>query len=100
MANHPSRVETHNEGSNFDLSSTKAHEACNHISYPNSAYIDGGRHTNTIEGLWAPLKRAWYRHCHYSTGYTPFYVAERYYVYNYRNEDSIFWKFLTQSMGL
>lgn len=64
-------------------------------------FVDGDTHTNTIEGFWSLLKRAWYgAHHHYQTAYTPLYVAERCYVYNYRNEDSIFWKFLRESMRL
>ena len=32
----------------------------------------GGMHTNTIEGFWSFIKRAWYgTHHHYTTGYTP-----------------------------
>ena len=51
--------------------------------------------TNTIEGFWSFVKRAWYgTHHHYSTGYTPLYLAEACYKYNYRKEDNIFAKFL------
>lgn len=47
-----------------------------------------GIHTNTIEGFWSFVKRAWYgSHHHYSTGYTPLYLAEACYKYNYRNEN-------------
>ena len=59
----------------------------------------GGIHTNTMEGFWSFVKRAWYGvHHHYSTVYTPLYLAETCYKYNYRNED-IFAKFLTESMS-
>ena len=52
----------------------------------------GGMHTNTIEGFWSFVKRAWYgSHHHYSTGYTPLYLAEACYKYNYR-EKNIFAK--------
>ena len=58
----------------------------------------GEIHTNTIEGFWSFVKRAWYgQHHHYSTGYTPLYLAEACYKYNYR-ETNIFYKFLTESM--
>lgn len=58
----------------------------------------GELHTNTIEGFWSFVKRAWYgQHHHYSTGYTPLYLAEACYKYNYR-ETNIFEKFLNQSM--
>ena len=59
----------------------------------------GGIHTNTMEGFWSFVKRAWYgSHHHYSTAYTPLYLAEACYKYNYRDEN-IFAKFLTESMS-
>ena len=59
---------------------------------------EGDIHTNTIEGFWSFVKRAWYgSHHHYSTRYTPLYLAEACYKYNYR-ETNIFEKFLTESM--
>ena len=62
-------------------------------------FADGETHTNTIEGFWSLLKCAWYgSHHHYTTGYTPLYVAEACYKSNYRETD-IFAKFLTESMG-
>ena len=77
------------------LSNQLKHEVINH----QEQYVDGDKHTNTIEGFWSLLKRAWYgSHHHYSTGYTPLYVAERCYVYNNRHRESIFWKFINQSM--
>ena len=57
-----------------------------------------GIHTNTMEGFWSFVKRAWYgSHHHYSTAYTPLYLAEACYKYNHR-ETNIFFNFLTQSM--
>ena len=57
-----------------------------------------GIHTNTMEGFWSFVKRAWYgSHHHYSTGYAPLYLAEACYKYNYRGTN-IFAKFLTESM--
>jgi len=62
-------------------------------------YVEGDKHTNTIEGFWSLLKKAWYgTHHHYKTEYTPLYVAERCYVYNNRHLDTIFWKFINGSM--
>ena len=56
----------------------------------------GELHTNTIEGFWSFVKRAWYgSHHHYSTGYTPLYLAEACYKYNYRETD-MFSKFLRE----
>lgn len=61
-------------------------------------FVDGDTHTNTIEGFWSLLKRAWYgSHHHYQTAYTPLYVAEGCYKYNYWEMD-MFTKFITDSM--
>lgn len=62
-------------------------------------YVDGDIHTNTIEGFWSLLKRAWYgSHHHYKTAYTPLYVAEACYKYNNRGNKEIFWGFLKESV--
>ena len=77
------------------FASMMKHEVINH----QEQYVEGDKHTNTIEGFWSLLKRAWYgNHHHYSVGYTPLYVAERCYVYNHRNLETIFWKFLKESV--
>lgn len=71
------------------------HKVVNH----KEQYVEGDKHTNTIEGFWSLLKRAWYgSHHHYTTLYMPLYVAERCYVYNNRHRETIFWKFLRDSM--
>ena len=70
-----------------------------HVINHQEQYVDGDKHTNTIEGFWSLLKRAWYgSHHHYQTAYTPLYVAERCYVYNYRNLECIFTKFVNESV--
>ena len=77
------------------FASMMKHEVINH----QEQYADGDKHTNTIEGFWSLLKRAWYgSHHHYQTLYIPLYVAERGYVYNYRHLETIFWKFLKESV--
>ncbi len=54
-------------------------------------YADGDVHTNTIEGFWALVKRAWYgSHHHYSRKYMPLYIAEACYKYNVRNQAETF----------
>lgn len=79
------------------LSNQMKHQVVNH----QEQYVDGDTHTNTIEGFWSLLKRAWYgTHHHYTTGYTPLYVSERCYVYNNRNTECIWSKFVTESMRL
>ena len=61
-------------------------EMKHHIINHQVQYVEGDKHTNTIEGFWSLLKRAWYgSHHHYTDGFTPLYVAERCYVYNYRH---------------
>ena len=78
------------------LSGQLKHEVINH----QEQFVDGDVHTNTIEGFWSLLKRAWYgSHHHYTTGYTPLYVAERCYLYNNRHRETIFWKFLKECLS-
>ena len=58
-------------------------------------FADGDIHTNTIEGFWSLLKRAWYgTHHHYKEHYTPLYVGEACWKYNNRNSANGFDKFL------
>ncbi len=74
-------------------------EMKHHIIDHQTQFVEGDVHTNTIEGFWSLLKRAWYgSHHHYWTEYTPLYVAEACYKYNYRSIDSIFDKFVNESM--
>lgn len=55
------------------------------------AYADGDTHTNSIEGFWALVKRAWYgSHHHYSRKYMPLYIAEACFKYNRRKSDTAF----------
>ena len=58
-------------------------------------YVDGIVHTNTIEGVWALLKRAWYgTHHHYTKRFTPLFVAETAWKYNHRADENAFGAFL------
>ncbi|HEX3664200.1 MAG TPA: IS1595 family transposase [Rhizomicrobium sp.] len=48
-------------------------------------YANGMIHTNSIEGFWSLVKRAWYgSHHHYSKRYMHLYLAEACYKYNKR----------------
>ena len=77
------------------LGSELKHHVINH----QVQFAEGDKHTNTIEGFWSLLKRAWYgSHHHYQTTYTPLYVAERCYLYNNRHRETIFWKFLKETV--
>ncbi len=54
-------------------------------------FVDGLTHTNTIEGFWSLVKRAWYgTHHHYSNKYMPLYLAESCFKYNVRKMDHAF----------
>ena len=60
-------------------------------------FVDGDTHTNTIEGFWSLLKRAWYgQHHHYRKQYTPLYVAEACYKYNHRKTKDLLYVFLRE----
>ena len=55
------------------------------------SYADGLTHTNSIEGFWSLIKRAWYgSHHHYSRKYMPLYIAEACYKYNRRASETAF----------
>ena len=70
--------------------------------YPNTAridhskrYADGGIHTNTMEGFWSLIKRAWYgTHHNYSKEFLPLYVSEACYKYNNRKNVNLFHDFM------
>ena len=48
-------------------------------------------HTNTIEGFWSLLKRAWYgSHHKYTKGWSPLFVAEAAWKYNHRKNPDAF----------
>ena len=63
-------------------------------------YVDGAVHTNTVEGVWSLLKRAWYgSHHHYSRRYCPLFVAEAAWKYNHRKDADAFSVFLRGCMA-
>ena len=58
-------------------------------------YAEGSTHTNTIEGFWGLVKRAWYgTHHHYSRKHAPKYIREACYKYNQRGNGDAFGTFL------
>ena len=76
-----------NPGGYNALASKMRHARINH----SIQYVDGTTHTNTIEGFWALVKRAWYgSHHHYSKKYMSLYIAEACYKYNIRNQPETF----------
>ncbi len=61
------------------------------------SYADGDTHTNTIEGFWALVKRAWYgSHHHYTKGRMPLYIAESCWKYNQRKNTDSFGTFMRE----
>ncbi len=67
------------------------HATINHAE----RYADGETHTNTIEGFWALVKRAWYgTHHHYSRKHAWAYIAEACYKYNLRGTQDAFGAFM------
>lgn len=57
--------------------------------------VDKGIHTNTIEGFWALIKRAWYgTHHHYSRQWMPLFIGEACWKYNNRNNGDSFDAFI------
>ena len=74
------------------VNSLMPHMAINHSEH----YSDlSGGHTNTIEGFWALLKRAWYgSHHHYQKLFTPLYVAEACWKHNHRKDVDGFGSFI------
>lgn len=73
------------------VDSLMAHEVINH----SEQYATGDIHTNTMEGFWALIKRAWYgSHHHYSKKYMPLYIAETSWKYNERKNPNMFESFM------
>ena len=68
-----------------------SHAVINH----SRQYADGEVHTNTIEGFWNLLKRAWYgTHHGYTEEKTPLFVAEVCWKYNNRENENAFGTFM------
>ncbi|MXZ55448.1 MAG: IS1595 family transposase [Gammaproteobacteria bacterium] len=68
-----------------------AHSVINH----SKEYVRGITHTNTIEGFWSLVKRAWYgTHHHYSLKYMMLYLSEAGWKYNNRKNEQSFNTFL------
>ena len=67
------------------------------VQHSEKEYVRGIIHTNTIEGFWSILKRAFHgTHHHYSKKYTPLYLAEACYKWNNRKRRKIFQRFLKE----
>lgn len=78
------------------VSETMLHAVITHAE----SYADGQIHTNSIEGFWSLVKRAWYgSHHHYSRKYMPLYVAEACFKYNRRRSRTSFADSLRMFVG-
>ena len=76
------------------------HRSLNHATIDHSKqYVDGSVHTNTIEGFFSLLKRAWLgQHHHYTTKHAPAYITEACYKYNNRHKGSCFDDFMQMAV--
>jgi len=73
------------------LHTTMRHAVVRH----RECYAEGLIHTNTIEGFWSLVKRAWYgSHHRYSRRFMPLFIAEACWKYNHRKSDDAFGTFL------
>ena len=72
-----------------------------HITVDHSKqYADGLVHTNTIEGFWSLLKRAWYgSHHHFTDKHAIAYVVETCFKYNARGRKDVFESFLAGAVA-
>ena len=71
--------------------STIKHDVIKHIE----GNMDCDIRTNTIEGFWSLLKRAWYgRHHRYRMEFLQLYVAEACWKYNHRKTENVFDPFI------
>ena len=72
-----------------------------HVTVDHSKqYADGLAHTNTIEGFWSLLKRAWYgSHHHFTDNYAIAYVIETCFKYNARGRKDVFESFLAGAVA-
>ena len=67
------------------------------VNHGEKEYVHGIAHTNTIEGFWSMLKRAFHgTHHHYSKKWTQCYVDEACYKWNNRKNGNIFTKFIRE----
>ena len=61
-------------------------------------YVDGYKHTNTIEGFWSLLKRAWFgSHHRYTLKFADAYIQEACFKYNTRKQPDLFSAFIKRA---
>ena len=65
------------------------------IKHTEKKYVDGEVHTNTIEGFWSEVKRAFHgTHHWYSKKWLPLYIQESCFKRNHRHDENLFMDFL------
>ena len=65
------------------------------INHSDKKYVDGEVYTNTIEGFWSEVKRAFHGvHHWYSKKWLPLYIQEACFKRNQRHNDNVFMDFL------
>ncbi len=78
---HMDEYEVYNKVSHF-----AEHKRVNHSA--KQYVVRGNTHTNSVEGYWDFVKRAWYEtHHNYTTKYLPLYIAEAMFRYDMRKEE-------------
>ena len=71
------------------------------VNHSQKQYVDGDKHTNTIEGFWALLKRGITgQYHHLSDKWLNRYIIEFCFKYNNRNNQNVFDNLLTKSLGV
>ena len=79
------------------LKTITQHFAVNH----QVSYAIGDTHTNTVEGFWSLIKRAWYgQHHHYSVKWANHYISETAYKYSNRHNTDMFGGLLRHMVGV
>ncbi len=77
----------------------RANEIMPHVVINHSRqYVDGYKHTNTIEGFWSLLKRAWFgSHHRYTLRHADAYIQEACFKYNTRSQPDLFSAFIKRA---
>lgn len=79
------------EFASYNAAGTYTRAVINH----KKSYADGLVHTNSIEGFWSLVKRAWYgSHHHYTKRFMPLFIAESCWKHNQRRNPDAFGGFL------
>jgi transposase-like protein len=79
------------------MSKVVPHEVVNHSEW----YVDGFRHTNSVESFWSLLKRGMIgQYHHVSIRHLPVYVDEFCYRQNHRKDDGLWSRTISRGLGV